>query len=300
VVAHWAEMVTVMAKPRRRRRSLVFVFLAAAAGIAAWELRATLWANTERPPNPAAPEGMAAAPPANGAITALGRLRPKDGVTRVAGPARPAAVIARLLVDKGDHVQEGQVIAILDSFETFQARLVGLQAQLDQAQSELRRLDELYHAKVVSVSERDAWRAKVTMFTADLQQAKVELGRASVRAPIGGEVLDVHARAGERVGPNGIAEIARTDQMYAVAEVYETDIGRVHVGQHATITSPVFSEPLQGTVERVGRKVGKLDLVSADPAALTDARVVEVEVRLDDSAHAGVLTNLEVTVAITP
>lgn len=46
-------------------------------------------------------------------ITALGRLEPKDGILRVAGPSRPSVVIARLLVEKGDRVEAGQAIAVL-------------------------------------------------------------------------------------------------------------------------------------------------------------------------------------------
>src|SRR5437763_783255 len=47
-------------------------------------------------------------------ITALGRLEPKDGIIRVAGPSRPSVVIAKLLVEEGDRVEAGQPIAVLD------------------------------------------------------------------------------------------------------------------------------------------------------------------------------------------
>jgi len=86
--------------------------------------------------------------------------------------------------------------------------------------------------------------------------------------------------------------------MYAVAEVYETDIGRVKVGQRATVRSPAFSPELAGVVERVGMKVGKLEARDLDPAARTDARIVEVHIRLDDSTRAAPLSNLQVEVAI--
>ena len=42
-----------------------------------------------------------------------------------------------------------------------------------------------------------------------------------------GQILYVHTSPGERVGVKGVVEIGRTDKMYAVAEVYETDI--IHV-----------------------------------------------------------------------
>jgi len=59
-----------------------------------------------------------------------------------------------------------------------------------------------------------------------------------------------------------------------------------------------LAEPLTGAVERIGRKIGKMDVLSADPAAKTDARVVEVHIRLDDGAAASGLTNLQVEVEL--
>ena len=53
-------------------------------------------------------------------------------------------------------------------------------------------------------------------------------------------------------------------------------------------------------MDRVGLKIGKKDVLSVDPAAKTDARVVEVEIQLDDPTQVAGLTNLEVDVAITP
>jgi HlyD family secretion protein len=135
---------------------------------------------------------------------------------------------------------------------------------------------------------------------AQRERAVAELSMTIVRSPIDGEVLKVHARAGERVGPDGIVEIAGTQRMLAVAEVYETDISRVRLGQRATITSPALTAPAHGTVNRIGRKIGKKDVLSVDPAAKTDARVVEVEILLDDATQVAGLTNLEVDVVITP
>ena len=88
--------------------------------------------------------------------------------------------------------------------------------------------------------------------------------------------------------------------MYAIAEVYETDISRVREGQQATITSPALPAPLTGRVEKVGLQVGKMDILDADPVAKTDARVVEVKIRLDDAPDSPLLTYLQVKVEISP
>ena len=233
-----------------------------------------------------------------GTVTALGRLSPKDGVVRVAGPSEPVVVISELMVRKGDWVTKGQVIARLDRIAVREAALVPFQAELENAEAQLERNQELHSGQVVSDSVFDALGLAVDIARARLDRARAELELALVRAPIEGEVLAIHTRDGERVGLQGIVEIGRTDLMYAIAEVFETDIGKVRVGQTATIRSAALSEPLQGSVEWINHKVGKMDVLGTDPAARMDARVVEVEIRLADSSAAAGLTNLQVEIVI--
>lgn len=232
------------------------------------------------------------------AIAALGRLEPKDGIFTIAGPSRMAVVISKLEVDEGDAVRQGQVIAILDSLTAQEALIERLQAELTNAEAEFRRSADLFKKGFASASERDATHTRVEVARANLRQAQAELEYSVVRSPIDGQVLSVHTRAGERVGADGIADLARTNQMYAIAEVYETDITKVRVGQRATISTTALRTPLHGSVERIGMKIGKRDVLATDPAADTDARVVEVHIKLDDSTVVAGLTNLKVEVRI--
>lgn len=251
-------------------------------------------------PSVAAPPVPTGVPGGAGPVTALGRLEPDDGVIRVAGPSQPAVVIGELLVDDGDSIRLGQPIAVLDTYAVSKANLAQIDAELHYAESEWARAQTLRGKGVVSSSEYETWEKQVAALRAQRERATAELALAVVRSPLDGQVLEVHARQGERVGPDGIAEIGRTQRMFAVAEVYETDIGRVRVGQPATVTSPALTAPLRGHVDRIGLKVGKKDVLSVDPAAKTDARVVEVEILLDDSAPAAGLTHLAVDVVIGP
>jgi len=66
------------------------------------------------------------------------------------------------------------------------------------------------------------------------------------------------------------------------------------------VRSPALAPELTGRVERIGMKIGKLDVLDTDPAARTDARVVPVDIRLDDSTRGAGLSNLQVEVAIQP
>ena len=68
----------------------------------------------------------------------------------------------------------------------------------------------------------------------------------------------------------------------------------------ATVTSPALPSPLTGEVEWIRLKVGKMDVLGDDPAAKTDARIVEVKIRLDESGPASGLTNLQVEVEFEP
>ncbi len=133
---------------------------------------------------------------------------------------------------------------------------------------------------------------------ARIARYRAEIERSFIRAPFAGRVLDVHARPGEVVGLDGILELGRVGSMYAIAEVYETDIRNVQKGMQARVTSSALPGPLTGTVERVRPKVQKMDEIGTDPAARKDARIIEVEIRLADSKSAANLTNLQVDVEI--
>jgi HlyD family secretion protein len=234
------------------------------------------------------------------AVTALGRLEPKDGIIHIAGPSRPSVVIAKLAVEEGDQVKAGQVLAVLDSLAEDEARITRLKAELGNALADFDRWMQLFKGGTASASLKDTAQLKVDVAKADLQAADASLAMDTVRSPVNGQVIKIYARSGERVGPNGIAELAQNDVMYAIAEVYETDIRHVQLGQRAKISSPALAQPLEGKVDHIGLKIGKMDVLNTDPAARTDARVVEVKIRLDDARRAAGLTNLQVDVAIEP
>ncbi|MBM0744464.1 ABC exporter membrane fusion protein [Phormidium sp. CLA17] len=133
---------------------------------------------------------------------------------------------------------------------------------------------------------------------------QVELNQSCVRAPKAGRVLKINTQVGEIISSNGIVELAATDQMIAIAEIYESDISRVQQGQTAIITSPsnVFPNQLRGTVQQLGSQIAKKDILNTDPTAATDARVIEVKIQLDPAASKQVanLINLQVNVELQP
>ncbi|WP_338038570.1 ABC transporter permease DevC [Neosynechococcus sphagnicola] len=174
-------------------------------------------------------------------------------------------------------------------------RQLAMKTTLKQLEQAKKVLSSVAEVRPTDVQQAEA---EVEVAIANLNHAKAELDTAYVRSPIVGQVLKIHTRPGEIVGNDGIAEIGSIQQMYVVAEVYETDIARVQVGQQATITSHAFSGEIKGVVAEVGREIRKNDVLNTDPAADTDTRVVEVRIRLQDSRKVAALTNLQVDVVI--
>ncbi len=140
--------------------------------------------------------------------------------------------------------------------------------------------------------------SRISAAAARVARFETELERSFVRAPFSGRVIDVRRRPGEIVGIEGVLELARVDQMQAVAEVFEADVRRVRVGQRALVRSQALPQDLAGTVARIRPKVQKIDQIGDDPVARKDARIVEVEIKLDDGRAAANLTNLQVEVEI--
>jgi HlyD family secretion protein len=182
------------------------------------------------------------------------------------------------------NVNRDKTIAILDE-------------QIKEAKANLEQIKEI---RPVDIQQA---KAEVESAQSAVDQAQADLELAYVRAPVPGRILKINTRAGETVNDSeGIAELGQTDQMMVVAEVYESDISKVRLGQRVTMTSEgqAFEGELRGSVNKIGLKIGKKDVLSTDPAAATDARVVEVNIRLnpEDSKRVAGLTYSKVIVKI--
>lgn len=335
-------------------------------------------------------------------ITALGRLEPVSEVIKVSVPMTLSKDrVEKLMVQRGDRIVKGQVIAILASSDRLTSALKEAQEQVKVAQTELAKVKagaksgeiaaqqaeiarlqanlqgeittqqatsarweaelntasadynrylSLYQAGAISASELDqrrlkrettqaqlneikankqrtaetiqqeiqqakanleqiaeirpvdvqAAKAQVEKAEAAVKQAQSNLAEATILAPISGRILEIHSKPGETVSDNGIAELAQTDQMEVVAEVYQTDINKIKAGQAAIITSSSFAEKISGKVHLAGLQVSQQTVSSGTPGENLDRRIVEVRIRInpEDSQRIANLTNLQVQVAI--
>jgi HlyD family secretion protein len=265
----------------------------------------------------------------NGRVTRGQVLATLRGAAAVEASVREAAARVEAARKRLAQVRERPKQA---DVEARQEALRRLELELRHAREELARYETLRKTEDVSAADVEARRTTALTAERAVEEARqslrafqeisagaVELAEAElnvaiaaehraaagrvntvVRAPAGGTVLLIHAHEGEHVGSNGLLELAKTDRMYVIAEVYENDIRRVQVGQAAVITGQMFSGQLAGKVERVGSMIAKSQILPTDPASFSDTRVVPVHIRLADSAAAAKLIHGKVSVVIEP
>lgn len=235
------------------------------------------------------------------AKVAVARLAQVKAGAKSADVAAQQAVISRLEIEltnaRTTHVRTENLFknaaATQPALEKDQLALEAITQRIVEAKERLRGLE-------VRQTDIDVLAAELKAAEAEVERAKVEARAGIIRAPYNGVVLKIHAWQGAEIGPRGILELAKVDQMCVIAEVAESDSQRVKVGQRAKITGYSLPHPIEGTVERLGLKVSRNSLVRDNPVNLTDARIVEIKIRLDDSGKVRNLIDAQVEVLINP
>jgi HlyD family secretion protein len=222
------------------------------------------------------------------------------------GAISNSAIDSRRLSVETAKQQLGEAKAVLNRINTTANR------QLAEAKATLNRINATGSKQVTEAKGTLSSIAEVRPVDVQLAQTEVENARASlkraqteleaayIKAPMAGQILKIHTRAGEKINASGIADLAQTDQMIAVAEIYQTDISKVKLGQNAIVTSQAFPGKLRGTVSNIGLQVKQQNVFSNQPGENLDRRIIEVKIRLnpEDSEKVAGLTNLQVQTAI--
>jgi HlyD family secretion protein len=117
-----------------------------------------------------------------------------------------------------------------------------------------------------------------------IDSAKRSLEDTMVRSPLDGVVVQIFSRQGERVSPAGIIKIVDMNQLRVLADVDELHVSRLKPGGKVDVTFRGNNDIYKGTIERIAPTVKRMQRVEPDGGSSTDARVVQVEIKIDDTS----------------
>jgi RND family efflux transporter MFP subunit len=197
---------------------------------------------------------------------------------RIQLAARTDGVLTDLLVEEGDAVAAGEVLARIDVREQ-RAELARAEARLEEQQSAYRRMQQLRAGEFVDVASYEAARAGLAVATADVQLWQTRIAFGTLEAPLAATVIERHFEPGEAVGRHQpVFTLADLQSQVIRLGVSELDVAGVDAAVPVRVVVDAVREgpPLIGTVRRIF------------PAASADSRLVTVEVELADAAARGV------------
>lgn len=180
------------------------------------------------------------------------------------GTQTSGLAIVEVLVDEGDKVKAGQLLARFDD-KVLRADLLSKDASLREAQAlateadaNIRRAEELARTGAISTRDLDARRstalttkARVGVAEAARVQAAARLAQTEVRSPTDGTIAKRNARLGAVMSAGGteLFRVIRDDRVELLAEVPEIDLRQLAVGQSAELSATdANGKPFVGTV----------------------------------------------------
>ncbi|WP_151669957.1 efflux RND transporter periplasmic adaptor subunit [Nitrincola schmidtii] len=198
-------------------------------------------------------------------VTATGRLQPRNFVDV---GAQVSGQLIEILVDVGDQVEEGQLLAEIDStvyranvdgtraqLRNLEAQMQDRKAQLELAQIQLRRQRQLVSNRMTSeeslqiaeASQRSAeaqvqaLAAQIDQTSSTLRAEEARLNYSQIFAPMSGTVVNIVARQGQTINATQqaptIMQIADLSVMTVQAQVSEADVSRLSTGMEAYFTT---------------------------------------------------------------
>jgi len=181
-----------------------------------------------------------------------------------------AGTVNRIMVNEGQHVVKGQLLAGIDATEYTYALSIA-KAGLEQTEDLYRRFDELY--KKGSLPEKDYMDIKTRLAQARANKGINEkhIADSKLYSPMTGIIAAKMIENGSAAAP-GVAAftIVRTDQVYARIAVPESEVGAMKNGMIARITIPTLNQQLNGTITII------------NPLADPTSKTFSVKIRLDN------------------
>ena len=237
------------------------------------------------------------------AVAALGQLSPSGEIRQLAAPISQfgsSPRLSELLVNEGDFVKKGTVLAIFENRKKLKADLekkinlinknkLEISLKEDQIKRYELAVENSAYSLVQLIQRKDELlklQKQKIINVSDKKNIEIDLYNSKLRSPIDGFILSINTRVGERAKNDGILDIGSSQKMEALIEVYESDINRVFISQKVELMSENggFNKILKGQVIRVSPQVKQRKVLSTDPTGDADARIIEVLVKLNDES----------------
>jgi membrane fusion protein (multidrug efflux system) len=186
--------------------------------------------------------------------------------------AKVAGVVRRILVEEGDYVTSGQMLAKLDD-EKIAVQVERASANLRNLEEEFRRSEELFKGSMISAQQFQKAKYDYERQKAEYDLASLDLGYTSIRSPISGVVAERLIKVGNMVLANQPTfSVTGMDPLLAVLHVPERQLGKLKVGHSASLeVDAIQGECFPGRIDRISPVV--------DPATGTVKVTVEVRDR---------------------
>lgn len=178
-----------------------------------------------------------------------------------------SGVISRVLVAPGAHVKRGTVLAELDATglqaqaDASAAALPRLRAERDEAQRDLKRMQELYDRTVLSTTDLDQAKLRFTRAQSALREGeaqarvhKFQWQQSRLLAPFDGLIVSVMASPGQVVAaalqPKPIIVLAQDTPMRAIAWLPAGEVAQLKAGQRVSVSAGQTT--VSGSVASIG------------------------------------------------
>jgi HlyD family secretion protein len=203
-------------------------------------------------------------------IEATGVVEPIDLVevkSKASGQILQMPVQVGSVVRAGDLLAQIDMVDVQNQYEQTLAAQTAAQAKVDVSAAQLKRAEDLYAQRVITVVEHESAtldyanaEAQLVKARTDFDSARQRRADATVRAPISGTVLEQLVSAGQVIasatssvsGGTALLRMADLSRIRLRALVSETDVGSVRPGQVASVSVEAFPQrPFEGLVEKV-------------------------------------------------
>ncbi len=166
--------------------------------------------------------------------------------------ARVAGEVVELIVEEGDRVERGQILARLDG-QRVRLEMLAAKANLERAQKEYQRNDDLHERALISSSTFEGLKFDLASLQASYDLKKLNYDYSNIRAPISGVVSSRNIKSGENLAAGQVAfRITETKELVAYLQIPQSELMKFDAGLAATVSvASVPNENFAATIVRI-------------------------------------------------